>query len=92
MNVAVDTTEAAILRRVIRPEQAGWAPEAARAILAMTFPPVDMERMRVLTEKAKKGEVSADEEKELENYRHVGRLLEVMKSKARLSSKATAVH
>ena len=33
MNAVVDTTETAMLGRVIRPEEVGWSVEAARAIL-----------------------------------------------------------
>jgi hypothetical protein len=44
-----------------------------------------MERMMALLEKAKAGELTSDESEALEHYRHIGKLLELMKSRARLS-------
>jgi uncharacterized protein YnzC (UPF0291/DUF896 family) len=61
--------------------------EAANSILQITFPTADIERMNLLAQKAGKGDLSPDESIELDNYRHVGRLIEVLKSKARLSLK-----
>lgn len=87
-SIAIERSEAAILSRLIRPEKGGLNREAADSILAISFPAADMERMNALAERARQGELSAEEEVELENYRHVGRLLEVLKSKARQSIKA----
>jgi hypothetical protein len=41
--------------------------------------------MHELAEKNQAGELSEDELRALESYRHVGRLLDLMRSKARLS-------
>ena len=41
-------------------------------------------------EKAKAGDLSQAEADEMENYRHVGRLLELMKSRARRSLRDAA--
>jgi len=46
--------------------------------------------MNFLAAKAREGSLIEQESAELENYRHVGRLLEVLKSKARLSLKSNA--
>ena len=83
MNAIVETTEVAMLGRVLRPDEVGWSVEAARAILDLRFPPADVDRMKCLAEKAQAGSLCAQEESELENYRHVGRLLDLMKSRAR---------
>jgi hypothetical protein len=90
MNAIVETTEAAMLGRVMRPDEVGWSVETARAILNLGFPVADQARMTQLAEKAQAGSLSADEQSELENYRHVGRLLEVMKSRARKCAGNTA--
>ena len=87
MSLAVEKTEAAILSRVVSPENGDLSRDAARSILQITFPHSDRERMNELAEKARDGTLGNDEETELENYRHVGRLLEILKSKARLSLK-----
>ena len=87
MPVAAETTEAAILSRVIRPDHGGWSREAAESILKFDFPPADMRRINGLAAKARQGTLSAAEEAQLENYRDAGRLLELLQSKARLSLK-----
>jgi hypothetical protein len=80
-------TETAILSRLIEPEHSGLAPEAARYILTLEFKDSDQQRMLELAEKAREGVLSPDEERELENYRHVGHLLALLRSKARVSLK-----
>ena len=77
--------EAAILSRVIDAENGNLSADAARAILRMGFPTADRARAEVLAAQASEGVLSADEEAELESYRHIARLLELMKSKARRS-------
>lgn len=88
MNTTIDTSEAAILSRVLRPEIADWSPAAAEAILALGFNDADAARMSALLAKAKDGALTTDEASELQNYRHIGKLLELMKSRARRSLKA----
>jgi hypothetical protein len=85
MNAMLENSEAAILERVFRPSSGDWPRAAAEAILNAGFSESDREQMVELLEKAKAGELSPEEAKAIENYRHVGRLLELMKSKARRS-------
>jgi hypothetical protein len=80
-------SEAEILSRVIRPELGAWSKEAAESILRFAFPADDVQRMNALAAKLRDSSLSAAEEAELENYRHVGRLLELLQSKARISLK-----
>ena len=87
MPPVIESRETEILRRVVDPQRASWTPETAHAILALSLPQQDAQRVNELAEKACAGELSAVEECELEDYRHVGRLLELMKSRARLSLK-----
>jgi len=87
MSGVTQSSEAAILSRVIRPESGTWSRAAAESILDFGFPPVDVRRMNLLAAKARQGSLSAAQEAELENYRDVGRLLELLQSKARLSLK-----
>jgi hypothetical protein len=88
MNAALESSEAAILDRVFRPKAADWPRAAAEAILSVGFDQIDRDRMTQLLEKAKAGELSTEEAETLENYRHIGRLLELMKSRARRSLQA----
>lgn len=89
MSVQIESSEAAILDRVIQPDSADWPRAAAEAILGIGFDETDRERMTSLLEKAKAGELSNDEAEVLENYRHIGKLLELMKSRARRSLQAS---
>ena len=83
------TGEAAILSRLIRPERADLSPEAAQSILKLDFEDQDRARMHELATKAHAGTLTHAEEGELESYRRVGRLLDMMRSKARRSLKVT---
>lgn len=79
--------EVAILSRLIRPERSDLNPEAARSILKLGFSDQDHARMHDLTVKSQQGVLGDAEQESLENYRRVGRLLELMHAKARLSLK-----
>ena len=88
MMPVIESHETDILRRVVDPQRGGWTAETARAILALSLPQPDAQRVSELAEKACADELSAVEARELEDYRQVGRLLELMQSRARLSLKA----
>jgi hypothetical protein len=83
--------EAAILSRLIRPERADLSPEAARSLLKLDFENQDRARMHELVTKAQAGTLTGAEEAGLESYRRVGRLLDLMRSKARCSLKDRAL-
>jgi hypothetical protein len=76
--------EAAILTRVIRPGQDDLSP-AARALLQFDFPAEDRERMHELAVKNQAGKLTAAERHELDGYLRIGRLLDLLGAKARLS-------
>jgi hypothetical protein len=79
--------EAAILARVIQPEQDDLSPPAAQALLKLAFTQRDRERMHELAVKNQQGTLTAQEEQELASYRRVGRLLDLLGAKARLALK-----
>jgi hypothetical protein len=83
-SVAYETGEAAILVRLFEEDRGHLTPEAARYFLHMDFPPSDRERLDALAAKARQGILTAFEQEELEHYCHVGDLLALMQSKARL--------
>ena len=85
MKAMLESSEAAIFDRAFRPDVGGWQRAAAEAILGVGFDQSDRERMVALLDKAGAGELLPEVASALENYRHVGRLLELMKSKARRS-------
>ncbi len=79
----ITNAEGAIWQRLLRPERAGLAPAAARALLDLTLDEEDRERLNELSQKAHEGTLTSDEETELEGYRRVGYLLDLLHAKAR---------
>jgi uncharacterized protein YnzC (UPF0291/DUF896 family) len=87
------TSDAAILGRVIRPDDASLSAAAAEALLAIRFDSQDLGRMHELAVKNQEDRLSAKEKAEMENYRRVSFLLDLMHSKARRSlNKHQAMH
>jgi hypothetical protein len=58
-------------------------PAAARAILKLQFSSIDKDRMRKLSAKARAGTLTADEDREIEQYERVACTLDILHSKAR---------
>jgi hypothetical protein len=78
-------TEAEIWSRTIRPGVGDLSPEAAREWLRLRLSDADAEHVRELSGKVNSGQLTDTEERELENYLNVGRTLQFLKAKARLS-------
>ncbi|MGH7135127.1 MAG: hypothetical protein ACREHD_05260 [Pirellulales bacterium] len=78
-------SEAAILNRVILPDRGDLSVDAATSILKLQLDAYDLDRMHQLAAKRQDGELSEGEQQELERYRHVGHMLDLMRSKARRS-------
>jgi hypothetical protein len=76
-------TEAAILARLIQ-SRTEMDSHVARYLLSLAFEPEDVERMNLLAARARDGDISSEEETELDSYLHVGNLLTIMQSKARV--------
>jgi hypothetical protein len=91
MNTESETTEAEIWSRTIQPSVGDLSVEAAREWLRLRISDTDAERVRELSQKANSGQLTAAQERELENYLNVGRALEFLKAKARLSLLDNAV-
>jgi hypothetical protein len=85
MSAESAATEAEIWSRTIRPAEGDLSPDAAREWLRLRISDADAERVRELSEKAHVGQLTATEGSELDNYLNVGRTLEFLKAKARLS-------
>lgn len=74
--------EATILSRTIDADNGDWSVEVARGMLSLSLSPADVSRMNELATKASDGVLTPDEEIEIESYRQVGALLELVKAKA----------
>ena len=77
--------EFTILSRAIRPDAGDWPVEIANAIMSISLSESDRARMNKLARQVTAGELSPDEEIEIESYREATRLLELLKAKARVS-------
>ena len=84
----LDTSELAILSRVLEPAKPTFPVAAARAILDLDFNSTDKARMHELSAKAQEGVLTRREQAELDNFERVGHLINLMQSKARRSLKA----
>jgi hypothetical protein len=82
-----NTSETAILSRVLEPGKPTFSAAAARALLEFDFNQADKERMHQLSAKAQEGKLSRHEQAELDNFERVGHLISLMQSKARRSLK-----
>jgi hypothetical protein len=78
-------TEVDIWSRAIQPETGGLSAAAAREWLRLRLSDDDQQRVRELSSKANAGALSEEEAQELDSYLNVGRALEFLKAKARLS-------
>jgi len=76
-----------VLSRVIRLERDDLSPEAARCFLKLAFDPADLARMNDLATKGQKGGLTDQESALIAEYRQAGLLIDLLKSKARLSLK-----
>jgi hypothetical protein len=80
-------SEAAIWSRLMQAQKKDLSPEAAEFLLGVDFEESDRERMLQLAERSEAGTLTAEEQTEFDGYLHVGNLLAVMRSRARLALK-----
>jgi hypothetical protein len=84
--IATPSTYVEVLERLVCSE--GDLPAAAaRAFLKFKFDPEDTERMHELALKAQQGNLTPQEQVELNNYEFLGTFLGILQSKARRSLK-----
>jgi hypothetical protein len=79
------TTEVEIMSHIVGPDDGNFPPDAARAILRLRLDDRLTDRLNVLAEKNRHGTLSAAEQTEFDSYLRVGRLLNLLQAKARLS-------
>ena len=79
--------EDAILARVIQPDRDDFPLAAARVLLKLEVGSDDRQRMHELAVKNQEGKLSSTERKELDGYLRIGRLIDLLSARARLSLK-----
>ena len=80
-------TPGAIWTRLLKPDHADMAPEAARFFLNLSFDQRDLNRMEELAARNQEGKLTPEEHDELMNYRQVGLELDLLRAKALLTLK-----
>ncbi len=91
MSETATTFESEIWNRTIHPELGGLSAAAAHELLRLRIAEQDTARVQELSAKANTGKLSPAETEELDHYLTVGRALEFLKAKARLSLRDNSV-
>jgi hypothetical protein len=79
-HITSPNTEAAILSRIIQVEEGDLSRSAAEYLVSIRFGERDSARMNELSESARQGKLTSQEQSELDSYLHVSNLLPVMQS------------
>ncbi len=85
MSTATEHSFAEVWERTIQPTRADLTPDAARYFLQLHFEAADLARMNDLAGAARSGNLTPEQQAELDNYMQLGWFLDLMRSKARLS-------
>ena len=72
-----------ILSRALATTVQSMSEELAHYLLTVKLDPVDESRANELAAKAREGALSAEEQAEIEEYRRVGRVMEILRLRAR---------
>jgi hypothetical protein len=78
-------TQAEIFSRALDQRGSVLPPDVARFFLDLELSPEDRTRLDELATKARHGNLTKEEAHDLEEYRRLGRLVELMKLKARMA-------
>ncbi|MGA7926029.1 MAG: hypothetical protein WCA20_08540 [Candidatus Sulfotelmatobacter sp.] len=87
--VTSPNTEAAILARLIQIGEEQLSRGAAEYLLSIRFGERDIARMNELSELARQGRLTSQEQAELDGYLHVANLLAVIQSEGRRALRST---
>lgn len=79
------TNQAEILSRSLDQGSDRLTPDVARFFLDLALTPDDRQRLDELAAKSRQGTLTDSESHDLDEYRRVGRLVELMKLKARVA-------
>lgn len=89
MSTISTTSELDILADAISPDLGNMSAEAAQSVLSWKFSDRAISQMRTLLDRNNKGELTPSEQEELEQYRRIGMLIDLVQAKARISLKRT---
>jgi hypothetical protein len=81
------TTGASLLERIIKPQRGGFSDEHARYVLSLDFSAEEHAHYAELARKVQEGNLTDQEEAELDEFVLANALLTILQSKARISLK-----
>lgn len=81
LNSSSPTTESEILDEIVQSGEPGFRTDVAESLLELKFSDRATQRMRVLLDRNNRGELTPDEETELERFRRVGLLIDLIQAK-----------
>jgi len=87
ISLGVLNSDAAILARVVRPEQGGLPNESAQALLRLRFEPEDLARIHDLVTRNQDDLLTLEERAELESYLRISALLDLVRAWANQSAR-----
>ncbi len=85
MSQATLNTQTTILSRALSANAEPMGEELARYLLSIRLDPADEQRANELAEKSRDGLLSTEEDVEIDEYRGVGRVMEILRLRARKS-------
>ena len=85
MAIASNNTEAKILYRALDAAPLSMNDVLAKFLLSLTLDPRDAQRADELADKARHGTLTTEELAEIEQFRRVGRVIETLQLRAKLS-------
>ena len=85
MSHATLNTQTTILSRALSAVAEPMGEELARYLLSIRLDPADEQRANQLAEIAREGLLSTEEQVEIDEYRRVGRVMEILRLRARKS-------
>jgi len=85
MSTSAINTQASILERALGGDLSQMTPDTARFFLSMKLDEADERRANELAEKARGGLLSTDEQVEIDEYRRVGRVIEMLRLRAKIA-------
>lgn len=85
MSTSATNTQASILDRALGQDLSNMSPDTARYFLSIKLDSSDEQRANELAEKARDGALSAEEQTEIDEYRRVGRVIEMLKLRAKVA-------
>ena len=91
LNSASASFEPVIWARLFEGRKDDISPDAARYLLSIEFGESDRVRMQELADRSEAGLLTEQEQNEFDSYLHIGNLLAVMQSKARIALRQVPV-